>query len=174
MLQHVHGLPWLKSSVPTQAVPVSSRLRSSWLNAPSSSRPSTTKSTRHRSPLQRISREINTFALLLRQIDGIRVEHDSGDDAALADSIEMCTESTGETLEATQQLEAIMRRFSVGGRIYSALKSREVNQLCTDLERSKNTLMLAFEALQFRTQVTMMNALRDPIMQQLLMQLKYS
>ncbi len=115
--------------------------------------------------LRRLPRELTTFALLLRQIDGIRVAHDSNDSDALAESFELCRECTKEIYEAIRSLQAISRKYNAAGRVYSALKFRDVVLLCADLERSKNSLMVAFQVLDHRTQVRAMGASRDTAMQ---------
>ncbi|KAK5166451.1 uncharacterized protein LTR77_007994 [Saxophila tyrrhenica] len=111
--------------------------------------------------LRRISRELNTLSLLLRQIDGLRIEHGSRDADALEECIELCRESTEDIVEATTSLEAVLARFRLAGRLYSALRMGDIKQLCADLERSKNSLMLAFQVFDHRTQVRMMHASND-------------
>lgn len=123
--------------------------------------------------IRRISRELSTLSLLLRQIDGLRVEYGSQDADALADCIELCREGTEDIIEATTALDAILVRFRVAGRLYAAMKLNDVKELCTDLERSKNSLMLAFQVFNHRTQVKIMDASRDVAMQTSLAVLKH-
>jgi hypothetical protein len=123
--------------------------------------------------LNRISREINTFALLLRQIDDTRSRHGTDDSELLAESIQLCTESTQEIVIFSSRLDGIMRRYHAAGRIYSTLRMRDIQEICADLERAKNSLMIAFQVFDHRTQIRMMDASQNLAIQQSLLLLKY-
>ena len=123
--------------------------------------------------LNRISREIKTFALLLRQIDDTRARYGVGDSEPLAEIIQQCTESTQEIVIFTSRLDGIMRRYHAAGRIYLALRAQDVLDICAELERAKNSLMMAFQVFDHRTQVRMMDASQNLAMQQSLVLLKH-
>ena len=123
--------------------------------------------------LNRISREINTFALLLRQIDDTRARYGVEDSEVLQESIEICIECTEEIVSFTSRLEAIMRRYQTAGRVYSALRMRDVQEICAELERAKNSLMMAFQVFGHRTQVRMLEASQNLALQQSLVLLKH-
>ena len=123
--------------------------------------------------LNRISREINTFALLLRQIDDTRSRHGTDDSELLAASIELCTESTQKIIKFTSRLDNIMQQYHAVGRIYSKLRTHDVQEICADLERAKNSLMIAFQVFDHRTQIRMMDASQNLAVQQSLLLLKY-
>ena len=123
--------------------------------------------------LNRISREINTFALLLRQIEDTRARHGIDDSGLLDDSIQQCTESTQEIVIFTSRLDGIMRRYHAAGRIYSTLRMRDIQDICDQLERAKNSLMIAFQLFDHRTQVRMMDASLNLAIQQSLLLLRY-
>ncbi len=67
-----------------------------------------------------------------------------------------------------------MPKYYRAGQIHAAIRYRDVKQLSTDLERSKNSLMLAFQILAFQTQVRIMGATQDISTQYLLWQLRQS
>jgi hypothetical protein len=123
--------------------------------------------------LNRISREINTFALLLRQIDDTRARYGVDDSKVLQESVEICVECTQEIVSFTSRLEAIMRKHHAAGRVYSALRMRDVQEICAELERAKNSLMVAFQVFDHRTQVRMMEASQNLTLQQSLVLLKH-
>ena len=123
--------------------------------------------------LNRISREIKTFALLLRQIDDTRARYGVADSELLAESVTLCVESTQEIMLFTSRLEAIMERCHAAGRIYSALRMPDVLDICAELERAKNSLMVAFQVFDHRTQVRMMDASQNFAIQQSLVLLKH-
>lgn len=123
--------------------------------------------------LNRISREINTFALLLRQIDDTRARHGVADQELLEESIEICTECTQEITILTSKLDTIMRKYHLAGRMYSALRMRDVLDICANLERAKNSLMVAFQVFDHRTHVRMMDASHNLAVQQSLILLKH-
>jgi hypothetical protein len=72
------------------------------------------------------------------------VEYGSEEAAALAEFLARCRESTKEVIEATDALSSVLRRYHAAERFYSALRMRDIKELCSDLERSKNCLMRAF------------------------------
>lgn len=123
--------------------------------------------------LNRISREIKTFALLLRQIEDTHSRYGAEDSEVLQESIEICVECTQEIVLFTSRLEAIMRRYHTAGRVYSALRMRDVQEICAELERAKNSLMLAFQVFDHRTQVRMMEASQNLALQQSLLLLQH-
>lgn len=123
--------------------------------------------------LDRLSREINTFALLLRHIDDTRERYSVEDSSLLQESIDLCFQSTEDIVSLSNQLDALIRKHQIPGRIYSVLRMRELMELCADLERGKNSLMLAFQLFDHRTQVQMMDASRNTAAQQSLLLLKH-
>lgn len=123
--------------------------------------------------LNRVSKELKTFALLLRQIDDTRARHGVEDSEVLQECIEICVESTQEIVGFTLRLEEIMKRHTFAGRIYSALRMQDVQDICAELERAKNSLMMAFQVFDHRTQVQMMHAAHSLAVQQSLLLLKH-
>lgn len=124
--------------------------------------------------LQRLSREINTFALLLQQIDRTRTTHDVADADALAESLDLCAEPTQEIVQATQKLEPVMHKYHGAGRVISPFLIREIKQLCADLERAKSTLGMAFQVFNHQALVRIFEATREMCVQQSSIQMQQS
>ena len=123
--------------------------------------------------LNRLSRDINTFALLLRQIDDTRALYSVEDTEVLQESIEICRDCTQDIITLTSQLEATLRRHNITGRIYTVLRMREVTELCAELEGAKTSLMMAFQLFDHRTQVRIMGASQNLAIQQSLILLNH-
>ncbi|KAK5173650.1 uncharacterized protein LTR77_002331 [Saxophila tyrrhenica] len=115
--------------------------------------------------LKRISHGLRMFAMLLKRIEGISACHDGEDAATLAEFIELCKEAAQEIVEITDKLQSIMQKNHAFGRVLSAFKLLEVNQLCTELEHWKSSLVLAFDVLKYETQAQIMGATHDTTLQ---------
>lgn len=113
--------------------------------------------------------DLETLSLLLRQLDGLRLEYGSDDAGALERCINVCRGTAEKIVNATKELEEILARFRLFGRVYSAIKLRDIVKQCDSLERSKQSLALAFQLFDSRTQIDMMQARDDLLTQQSLL-----
>ncbi|KAF2158925.1 hypothetical protein M409DRAFT_30630 [Zasmidium cellare ATCC 36951] len=95
--------------------------------------------------LQSLAREINLFSNILRNLEDVRLQHGVSDSDVLTQCIEMCEDRTREIVSATRKIENMHQRSQLRGRIYAAVKMSEVIDLCNDMERSKNSLSMAFQ-----------------------------
>lgn len=88
--------------------------------------------------------DLETTSLALQQLEQHR-ENSGPVDALLARCIIRCQQETTEIGRLVAKMEGCIARHSkIGGKIYSAFKQRDVEELLDSLEKSKSALTLAY------------------------------
>lgn len=95
--------------------------------------------------LERLTFEIETFGLVLEELERDRQAHDSPIDNLLTRCILSCQQSVHRIRGATDRLEKMIGRMKPFGKLMTALEEKETLQIFHELERAKSTLLQAHD-----------------------------
>lgn len=87
--------------------------------------------------------EIETFSLILLELERDRQAHDTSAGDLIARCVLLCQWGVERVRTSINRLERIIRRGKLFGQLVTALEGKEVFQIFQELERAKSTLGLA-------------------------------
>jgi hypothetical protein len=94
------------------------------------------------STIELLLSDLETMLLLMRQLEQYRC-HDSHSEALITRCIAQCQRCVQGFKKLVGDLESRLMKHKVRGRLYTAIKERDVKDLLGDLERAKSLLSLA-------------------------------
>ena len=97
--------------------------------------------------LSTISHDLETLALLLQELE-IHRQHDRYGGVILGRCITRCREGVKEVSVLIEKMERRIKSRVTIGRMYAALKDKDMARLLLDLEDAKSSLMLALQQYQ--------------------------
>jgi hypothetical protein len=93
--------------------------------------------------LQSLSLELETFSLLLREVERGRQTSDGTSLDIIARCVQMCEHSVHTIKTAVDKLETLMLKSPRFARFRTVVEEKELEHLCDTLERTKSSLTLA-------------------------------
>jgi hypothetical protein len=93
--------------------------------------------------LSNLSFELETFSLLLREVERSRQTSDDTSAAVIVRCIQMCENGVRTIRTTVDKLEILVLKSPRFGKFRTAIEEKELGQLCDTLERAKTSLMLA-------------------------------
>nr|POE63215.1 hypothetical protein CFP56_04118 [Quercus suber] len=95
--------------------------------------------------LDDIAFELDTFSLMLQDLERNRQYHDSVDYRIVERCVRTCERSTGQIQSVASKLETTMRKSITRGRAHTAFELAHIDRLCNELDRSKTSLALSYQ-----------------------------
>ena len=95
--------------------------------------------------LKDILEDLETFALVLHNLEKDRLQHDGADGVVVDRCVRTCDRAVAQIDAAVSKFELAMQKSNIKGRVRTALGQTSIGQLCDELERAKSSLIFAHQ-----------------------------